>query len=163
MAKLVDIMAYILKNYPDKTDLSNARVTKLVYLSDWKHAITLKSQITNINWYFDNYGPFVWDIKETAEANPKLFSTRESSNAYGNPKLLIGLKMEYYVPTLSEAEKRSVDHVIDKTKDLSWSEFIRLIYSTHPIVSSNKYSYLNLVEKAEEYLKYRNNAGSKAC
>ena len=155
MAKLIDVMAYILKKYPDKSDLSNARVTKLVYLSDWRHAITQKSQITDINWYFDNFGPFVWDIKETAETNPNIFSMRESSNACGNPKLLIGLNKEDYVTKLSENEIRSIDHVIDKTKDLIWSEFIRLVYSTHPIVSSSRYSYLNLIEKAEEYLKYR--------
>lgn len=153
MAKLIDVMAYILKKYPDKSDLSNARVTKLVYLSDWRHAIAQKSQITDINWYFDNFGPFVWDIKDTAESNPDIFTTLESSTSRGNPKLLLGLKKKDYIPKLSEIERRSIDHVIDITKNLSWSEFIRLVYSTHPIVSSNKYSYLNLIEKAEEYLK----------
>jgi hypothetical protein len=155
MAKLIDTMAYILKNYPDKSDLSNARVTKLVYLSDWRHAITQRSQITDINWYFDNFGPFVWDIKDTAESNRDIFATLESLTSRGNPKLLLGLKKEDYIPKLSEIERRSIDHVIDITKNLSWSEFIRLVYSTHPIVSSNKYSYLNLVENAEDYLKNR--------
>lgn len=154
MARLIDVMAYILENYPDRSDLSNARVTKLIYLSDWRHAMIHKSQITNIKWYFDNFGPFVWDIKETAENNPAIFITRESSNACGNPKLLIDIKGDY-LPILSKIEKESIDHVIDNTKDLIWSQFIRLVYSTHPIVSSNRYKYLNLVEKAEEYLKYR--------
>lgn len=163
MAGLTDVIAYILKNYPDKSDLSNARVTKLVYLSDWRHAITYKSQITNINWYFDNFGPFVWDIKRTAEISSDLFVIHHSSNAYGNPKLLIGLRREDYIPELSENERKSIDHVIDKTKDLIWSQFIRLVYSTHPIVSSNRYSYLDLVEKAEEYLKYRNKTVKETC
>jgi hypothetical protein len=156
MAKLKDVMAYLLLNCPDESDLSNARVTKLVYLSDWRHAITQKSQITDIRWYFDNFGPFVWDIKDTAEANPSLFLTRDSLTALGNPKLLLSIKRTDYDPMISEVEKRSIDHVIDKTKDLSWREFLRLVYSTYPIVTSSKYSELDLVEKADEYLKYKN-------
>ena len=48
MAELKDIVAYILKKYPTKSDMSNARLTKLVYLSDWKHSIKTYSQISNI-------------------------------------------------------------------------------------------------------------------
>ena len=146
-------MAYILEKYPDKTHLSNARVTKMIYLADWRHAITDKKQITNIRWYFDNYGPYVWDIKEVAEANPDLFTTIEGSTAYGNPKLLLEIIDNKYIPNLSEEEKKTLDHVIAKTKDLSWSEFIRLIYSTYPIITSERYSYLDLCEKAKDYLR----------
>jgi hypothetical protein len=39
MATLGDVMAYLCEHYPHKDDLSKARLTKLVYLADWKSAI----------------------------------------------------------------------------------------------------------------------------
>jgi hypothetical protein len=46
-----------------------------------------------------------------------------------------------------------LDFVIEKTKDLEWNDFIRLIYSTYPIVTQDKYSKLDLVSLAKEYQK----------
>lgn len=152
VAELVDVIAFILSKYPNKSDLSNARVTKMVYLADWRNAILFLRQITGIHWYFDNYGPFVWDIKQTAEANKSLFSSKEITNPYGNPKLLLELVQKNYIPRIHDDERKSLDHVINQTKDLSWSEFIRLVYSTYPIISSERYSYLDLCAKAKEYV-----------
>jgi hypothetical protein len=154
MAKLKDIMVYVINKYPNKYELSNARLTKIVYLADWKHAITYGTQISSINWYFDNYGPFVWDIKDTARTHQELFFTEDITNMYGSPKTIINLKNCEYVPAISEREMKSLDHVIEATKDLNWTQFIRLIYSTYPIIISEKYVYLDLIEKAKEYLKY---------
>ncbi len=39
---LRDIMLYICDKYPQKRDLSNARLTKLIYLSDWKNILKNK-------------------------------------------------------------------------------------------------------------------------
>ena len=64
MVKLIDIILYILKNYPHKNELSNARLTKMIYLIDWRSAFDNGKQITNIKWYFDNYGSFVHDVEE---------------------------------------------------------------------------------------------------
>jgi len=63
MAAITDILAYILNRYPHAQEMSNARITKMVYLADWKHAIDSHRQISSINWVFNNYGPFVWDVK----------------------------------------------------------------------------------------------------
>jgi hypothetical protein len=152
MAKLKDIMVYIIEKYPFKSDLSNAKLTKMIYLADWKHAITYGGQISGINWYFDNYGPFVWDIKDEAENDSEFFLVKEVLNAYGSPKVVISLKDITYLPKLTKGEEDSIDHVIETTKKLNWDQFIRLVYSTYPIISSEKYTYLDLSKKAEEYL-----------
>lgn len=151
MAILKDVMAYIIQHYPHSEELSNARLTKMVYLSDWHQSINLKRQITSIEWYFDNYGPFVWDIDKEAKANPDLFRIQSTNNYYGGNKSLYTLRTENYKPSLSKEESSSIDHVIEETKRLHWRQFINLVYSTYPIISSEKYSKLNLVEKAKEY------------
>ena len=150
MASLKDILIYLIKQYPHKDELSNARLTKMIYLADWLSAIRKDSQLTNIKWYYDNYGPFVWDVFDCVEDNADIFSVEYTTNMYGGEKRLINLKKD--VPNnLSNEEKRILDEVIDNTKSLYWTDFIKLIYSTYPILTSEKYSYLDLVNKAKEW------------
>jgi len=149
MRNLKDIIAYIIETYPYKDELSNARLTKLVYLADWYHSIHHSEQLSSIEWYFDNYGPFVWDIFKTAE-NDESFKIEVTNNMFGKEKKLISLSKPI-TNTLSEKEKNSINKVIEGTKSLNWSDFINLVYSTYPILTSEKYTYLNLIEKAREH------------
>ncbi|WP_018445489.1 Panacea domain-containing protein [Rhizobium gallicum] len=151
MAELHDVMAYLIQNYPATHELSNARLTKMVYLADWRQAISQGKQITPIQWYFDNFGPFVRDVETTAAFRDDLFSVDLGSNMYGQPKKSFSLRDPSYRPTLSASEKAALDHIIEVTKRLYWNDFIKLVYSTHPIASSERYSYLDLVKKASEY------------
>lgn len=151
MAQLKDILAFLLKEYPRKSDFSNARVTKMVYLADWRQAIQHGSQISSIQWYFDNYGPFVWDVYETAQEYNALFSSEDTWTIFGKRKLQLGLKDSAYQPSLTDSEKASLVHVIKETSRLNWNDFIKLVYSTYPIMTSERYSYLNLPQKAAEY------------
>lgn len=151
MAAIKDVLAYLLANYPHEQELSNARVTKMIYLADWHHAINVGSQITPISWIFDNYGPFVWDVAQTAKMCPELFSTSEETNMYGSRKLQLSLVDKDYVPEVSSREAASIKHVIETTKGLYWSGFIRLVYSTYPIVNAERYSSLDLPAMAKNY------------
>ncbi|MFG0336174.1 MAG: Panacea domain-containing protein [Maioricimonas sp. JB049] len=151
MANLRDIMTYLCEHYPYKDDLSRAKLTKLVYLADWKSAIDYGRPISDIEWYFDNYGPFVWKVWNTASENPETFEIERSENMFGNPKHVIRLTGGAAPANLEPAERAVLDHVISTTKDLGWNDFIKLVYSTYPVVSSERYSQLDLVLKAKEY------------
>ena len=151
MNKLKEILAYIIKTYPNKDDLSNARLTKLVYLADWKHVLTHNKQISDIKWYFDNYGPYVKDILKTVENNKCTFVAYETLNIFRESKILIALKQTQYGPSISNEEKISIDHIINVTHALNWTNFIKLVYSTYPIMSTERYNFLNLIEKAKVY------------
>lgn len=151
MNKLKEVISYILINYPHKDELSNARLTKMIYLSDWKQAIEHRRQITDINWYFDNYGPFVSDVQNAVLQHPELFDCKNTVNMFGGAKTLFSIKNEDCQPALSQDEISAIDHVINKTKALNWDDFINLVYSTHPISSSSRYSSLDLIAKAKEY------------
>tara|TARA_R110000765_G_scaffold26526_10_gene64760 strand:- start:1470 stop:1937 length:468 start_codon:yes stop_codon:yes gene_type:complete len=150
MAKTIDAVAFVLLHYPHKGELSNARVTKMLYLADWKHCMSYKKQITPISWYFDSYGPFVWDVMKSAEESD-IVSVEMSTNMYGKNKRQLSLKSDSYKPKLQPTEQLAIKHVIDMTKQMFWNDFIKLVYSTYPIVNSDRYSYLDLIELAEEY------------
>jgi hypothetical protein len=152
MANLEHAIGYLLEQYPHKYDLSNARVTKMLYLADWYNAINKKPRVTNLRWYFDNYGPFVWDVRKTVADSPHM-TIKPDTTMFGEPKELFLLSDRNFRPVLSRDDRDAIDYVIKQTQNLGWSSFIQLVYSTYPVASSSRYSYLNLERLANEYLK----------
>ncbi|WP_437561129.1 Panacea domain-containing protein [Sorangium sp. So ce542] len=155
MASIKDAMAYLCQCYPYKSELSKARVNKMLYLSDWRSAITRGTQITDINWKYNWHGPYVDEVWSTAQANPGLFQLTDSQNIFGSKKQLISAAGEYACPSLSKEDRDIINFVILHTKSKNWDEFIKLVYSTYPIVTQPRGSYLNLVDLARNYARVR--------
>jgi hypothetical protein len=147
--KIIDVATYILEKYPMPDELSNARLTKIIYLSDWRYVLTNGNQITTIKWYYDNHGPFVWDIKDELQFHFEYIAIKETTNIFGTQKCIFELKRKYPY-NLSDEEKKTINFVIEKTKKKNWTDFIRIVYGTYPIINSDKYSSLNLIELAKQ-------------
>lgn len=149
MTYLVDIIKYFCKNYPHENELSNARLTKMVYLADWESCKINRKQITDINWYFDNYGPYVDDIKNTAmESND--FIVENIINLHGTPKTLININPGAKINNLSESDIFILNKVINDTRRLFWNDFIKYVYSTEPIKNNPRYKNLDLVKASKD-------------
>lgn len=150
MNKLRSIMAYIAMRYPYKNELSKARLTKLVYLSDWFSALLDDKQMTEIEWVFSHYGPYVDDVADIASRDSD-FSITPEKTVYGGDKYVIsyvGKNIDY---KLSDREKEIINAVIDKTKVMYFNDFINYVYSTYPVSSNERYSHMDLVSLAREY------------
>lgn len=144
--KLRSIIRYLIKNYPYPNELTKTRLTKLVYLIDWENVKAYGNQMTSIKWFFDHYGPYVSDVLDEADEDSDVRITRTISN-FGTDKYVIGAKEDKEKLTYSDltCEDRSIiDKVIDETKHLYWNDFISHVYSTEPIVNSERYSDLDL-------------------
>jgi predicted metallo-beta-lactamase superfamily hydrolase len=145
-----EISLFFLNNYPYPDELSKTRLTKMVYLADWECALKHKKQITNISWYFDHYGPYVPDVYEEAMKDERIIFENTFS-AYGSPKTIIKKTDAYSADEsikLSHEEVSILNKVIEDTKFQNWTEFIDYIYNTEPILTSKKYSHLDLVDIA---------------
>lgn len=156
MNKLKDTIAYILLNYPTafRSELSKARLTKIIYLSDWKYAIQYGKTITNIQWIYNHFGPYVDDVINTIIRYPKEFRIRRTYNIFRKNKELIELeRKDLEILNLSSSEKKTINFVIRATAGLSWKDFIDLVYSTYPIVTQDKMSNLDLIELSHNYKK----------
>lgn len=151
MATVRDAVAYLIANYPHKDELSKARLTKMVYLADWKAALDHGKQITDIDWRFHHFGPYVDDVYRVAQEDPA-FSVKSERNFYGNLKERIELiNPPQTLVDLHQWEKDILMHVINQTKPLNWDSFIKLVYSTYPILSGTRGGKLNLIEAARAY------------
>lgn len=142
-------MAYFCQAYPHPDELSKARLTKMVYLADWRSAILYSRQITNIDWYFNHYGPYVADVSEVARIDRR-FEIVETTTHFGSRKEVIRLRGHYRV-FLTSTDRDVLDFVIKSTKSKTFESFIRLVYSTYPVVTSPRGASLDLVRLAGEY------------
>lgn len=150
MNRLQNIIAYLCLNYPYPNELSNSRLTKLVYLADWGSALADERQLTNIQWLFNHYGPYVDDIKEAVEYSND-FVFQSDSNMFGSSKNIIRFRGDLYNLNLSHRDKTILDLVMERTKSMYYNDFIDYVYSTYPVHSQNRYSHLDLVSLAREY------------
>lgn len=149
MTELKSIVRYLCKNYPHKDELSKARLTKMVYLTDWRCALKSGNQLTDIQWIYNHYGPYVPDVVDQTRNDPE-FSIENTVNNFGNSKDIISYIGDEDV-SLPKEEEEIINFVIDKTKSLNWDAFIKLVYSTYPVVVSNKQDRLDLTALAAKY------------
>jgi len=149
MTKLTSIIKYICNNYPHTSELSNARLTKMVYLADWNKTKLSGKQLTNIEWYFNNYGPYVDDIINAARKDPEI-NVISTTTTYGTPKVQIACVEGVKADDVSDEDKQLLDSVFKDTEKLFWNDFIKYVYNTFPIKNNPKHSYLDLVSLAEE-------------
>jgi len=152
MDTLKKVLMYYVLNYPNKEQLSNSRMTKMVYLLDWKSCIENGSQVSNIQWVFNHYGPYVDDVS-TFISHDNDLNFKHITNEYGSPKNLVILKKgTNYKPDVSPDLQTLLDHIINVTKDLNYDQFIKLVYSTYPVVVSNRYDEFDLPKLAHDYV-----------
>lgn len=150
-AVLADIVAYICSVYPHPQELSNARLTKLVYLTDWASARVGDAPVTDIKWIFNNYGPWVPDVVATAQLDSRLGVVTET-NAYGSLKRRVEFISVDSGTTASRLDARTkllVDTVIAETEKMYFNEFIDYVYDTEPVKTGERGSTLDLVAVAE--------------
>jgi len=144
------LVKYFLVNHPNSGELAVSRLTKLVYLSDWKNALEHQEQITDTNWIYDQYGPYVTDILDMAK-DSKEFKVSEKRNTFGSKKQVIELISKINEIDLDDNTKKIADFVINATKNKTYNQFINLVYSTYPVISNDKFSKLDLVGNAASY------------
>ncbi|MDM8537669.1 Panacea domain-containing protein [Desulfobacterales bacterium HSG17] len=140
---LTGLMQKILARYDGQ--LHNAALTKMVYLIDIESVKKTGNQITSISWVRDNYGPFVWDVLNSASENQALFAIGNE----GNGKRLICSQIDI------EIERCEVDELLaelvekipnPKTNFLS---FVDYVYDTPPMFISTSNGPLDIQEAME--------------
>lgn len=150
MKRLQSIIAFLCMNYPHKSEITKARLTKMVYLADWFSAVLDSKQLTEIEWVFNHYGPYVDDVVETAISTPG-FKTEPQFTAYGSPKLVISYNGTEENIQLDKRDKDILSAVIEKTNIMNFNNFLEYVYSTYPVKTKERYSTFDLVSLARKY------------
>jgi hypothetical protein len=151
---LRDIVAQIIKRYPTPSELTKGRLTKIVYLVDWASAVRRGRSVTNINWEFNHYGPYVNDVIDLATGDHG-FRVSNSKNAYGSDVSIISLRSDSGFQRLDTETTQIIDEVIKEVAPMNWSRFIGHVYETYPIQVVERYNSLPLADLAREMKRTR--------
>ena len=141
--KLREIIRFFCREYPHKYHLSNARLTKMVFLADWMSAKEYGKQITDIEWMFDHSGPYSHDVCYEAEKDEQL-EVISSINPDGMRKKQMRLVGRGDTENLNSEDQKILEEVIQETAPFFWNDFIRYIYNTEPILQVTRYEHLDL-------------------
>ncbi|MCF5233851.1 MULTISPECIES: Panacea domain-containing protein [unclassified Pseudomonas] len=152
---LIEIINYIIEKYEPSKKISLSRLIKIIYLADWKESITNKKQITNIEWFFNLNGPYnPLILKESEKEKGIKITTTLTESGKKHITLETTEEKKNYLDTETI---KILDFVIEATKNKKHIELIKLVASTYPVISSEKFHTLNLIKKAEEYKEYLDN------
>lgn len=147
---LIDLIRYICLNSPNPDELSLSRLNKIIYLIDWKSAVEYQQQITSIEWYTNDFGPYIQNLEDILK-NDSRFELDNVLDLYGKKKNIISLLNDKNFLEPNKNEKLISDFVLQKVEKFYWNEFLNLVYSTYPIISQEKNSKLELVKLAKVY------------
>lgn len=151
MPNLRDVIVYICQHYPREQELTETRLTQIVYLADWLHAVQHGVPFLDIAWEFNIYYGLSTDPIANVVAEDEVFELAEISDVFGYPKRVVRLKEEVSQVPLPETEMRVIDAVIQTASSGTFDSFIRYLYHTFALASETGASKLNLNDLARRY------------
>lgn len=132
--KIHDIISKILTFYKSEKEISLQKIVFLIYLCDWKNSIEHGRQMTDIEWkYLDS------------EFSKKIIA------AFNEVRTREGFEFKSNYANLSETELQVIDFIGTLSLKLNTEDFIKLVFSTYPMIRKEKYKSLNLPDLAEDY------------
>lgn len=140
MAATNQALAYIGAQADKTIPLTLLRLTTMLYLSDWRSALQLKRQITDIKWV----QPFVAKVPEIAQ---RLDPTDFTMSPDGVAATFIG---DPDISNLPAEERACMDFVLH-SEQKGWIQLFRIAYSTFPMLSQPAHTVLDLVALAQRY------------
>lgn len=145
MNKLKNTILYLVKRHPPKRDLTQTRLTMLLFLIDWENTLQHREQITELSWYFGQYGPNAIDLIPEIRHSKNLYIAVEKSN-FGTDQFMIKTSIDkslIQIEKLSTENIKIIDDIINKTKNFSWKELLDYTYNTKPIKLCKKYTTIS--------------------
>lgn len=150
MEKVINILIYLYRKYPNSNQLSFSRTMKLLYLIEWRFSITNFKKLTDISWTQTKYGPYYNNLIQIFEdsSNFELITKIDDNNNQHIVIKFIDLKNEL---NLNIDSKIVIDFVIERCQNLSWSELNNIVNSTYGIINSNQNEIIDIVTLAKKY------------
>jgi hypothetical protein len=146
MCKLSDVLTYIIDIYSsDKYPISPLRIINILYLADWKAAISLIKPISGIEWRIVDSEPRVdgSTLREIIE------SVERSGRKFGFG--ILGKLQRYSTDAPSKSERDILDFVLDYVKNQSDEELSRMVKSVYPTITQDDSDSIDLKNLAEKY------------
>jgi hypothetical protein len=151
------LILFIIVSFPDRKKLTLSRIVKTLYLAEWKNCLVFKNRLTQEDWFFNYDGPYFNQFENIIRESNCLQKMIIESETGDIQEYITSTNVELKNSTnLVESEKKILLFAIENTFNLNWREFNRLVYSTYPLMKMTKFSKLNLLSLAKEYINMKN-------
>jgi hypothetical protein len=154
VAELRDVIAYVCTRHCDGLSLSISRLTKILYLADWRCCITRGRQVTPIEWKMNDTGPFSQQINFLLRSDKDFEVTTSQSILKGRSERVV-LVSDFGWKSISKDDRDVLEFVLKTSREKYLGEFQRLINSTYPVLhvrnESDAMEALDLLGLAAQY------------
>ena len=132
MERVINILDYLYVKYPNSNQLSISRVMKLLYLIEWRFAITRFEKLTDIEWLNTEYGPFYKSLRRIFNESSNFTVTIKLDESGREQTIIFFLNKKDSINLKSETID-VIDFVIEHCKNYSWTELNNLVNSTYGV------------------------------
>jgi hypothetical protein len=137
--QLKDFMQAILMRYNGW--LYHGALASVIYLVDITSVKRYGRQVTDIQWYRNNYGPFAWNILDCAKEHSPIFEIHiEPGN---QQRITVNKAEDIKIPREIEALIDEVVHAVPNPQ-MSPQEFKEYVYETAPMLLSRSNGPLDI-------------------
>lgn len=150
MERVINILDYLYFQYPNSNQLSFSRVMKLLYLIEWRYAITKFKKLTDIEWMQTEYGPYYKTLRSIFNDSSNFDVSIKIDNKNREQLVIVFLNKKESL-SLNKEGKEVVDFVIKHCKDYSWTELNNLVNSTYGVINTPQWQIIDLVNLAKKY------------
>ena len=128
-----------------ESPMTEKKLVSLIYLCDWRHCLTNNRQITNIQWIRE-----MGAVPVISDKTPGLWSAVVGFE-FLNEQPFVKLLETNLETGLERSELDSINHCYKVCCEMDISEFTKLVCSTYPLLLSNNFEKLNLIDMGRSY------------
>lgn len=150
MERVINILNYLYSEYPNPNQLSISRVMKLLYLIEWRYAITKFEKLTDIEWLHTAYGPFYKSLRSIFSESSNFDIKLDIDDKGREQTIIIFLNKKENI-SLNDETKEVIDFVIEHCKDYSWIELNNLVNSTYGVMNTPQGHIIDIIQLAKKY------------
>lgn len=152
MERVINILDYLYLQYPNSNQLSISRVMKLLYLIEWRYAITKFVKLTDLEWMQTEYGPYYKSLRSIFNESSN-FEVLLKLDDNKNEQTVITFLNRKENLNIKDETKEVIDFVIQHCKDYSWKELNNLVNSTYGVLNTEQGQIIDVLSLAKKYKK----------
>lgn len=146
---LVNAIYYSCTKYSKFSDVGAERLQLTLFLVGWKTSLSNNKDITNLDWVHGKNGPHSQRLDTLLNSDSRLKISH--INFEGVEKKRISLAKIEEVE-IDNTLKIIIDDIYEKTVKLNFSDLTALVYSTYPMLVTEKDSSIPMENLAKAFL-----------
>lgn len=144
-----DALQALLVRYPHRDDLTMWRATAMLYLADWRLALTQSQMEIRASWQRGRYGPTSSQAYDALHRSG-MFTTQQRPSPFGSMRAVV-VPTRPDLPKLPAEAEAEIEFVVDASASSSAAHLMRIVRGTYPMRTCPIDGPMHLMSLAGEY------------